>query len=121
MSGKRLIFLGMLVTVVMTALRELAQGEAPKPRHFIAPYVVFLMLSLAAELGQDAAKVAGSFALLAALGVMLANAGSLINVAAYITGSKETVPPKETVRATQSNGAPHRRRPVARTTVRHTA
>lgn len=74
------MFACMMFVAMMIALDDLRKGEAPRPRSFLAAYVVFVALTLAAQFGPSGARFASAFAILVALGVGIAKAPGLLSL-----------------------------------------
>jgi hypothetical protein len=67
----------LLLVVVVTITSRVSEGEVPRPSDLLAPFVVYLVLAFAAEVGGPTARFAAAFGGLVLLAVVMANAGAI--------------------------------------------
>jgi hypothetical protein len=86
--------MGELVAVLtIVTIDQLAHQTMPSPRSYVAPFVVYLVLSFAAELGgEGGARVATGIGALVLVALVLANAPGIVRAFAVV-GSTGGPPP----------------------------
>lgn len=91
-NPKRLLLAELLLVVVITITSKVSEGEVPSPRDLLAPFVVFLVLGFAAEVGGSTARLAAGIGGLVTLAVVMANAGSIAKTITYAAAGGPTTP-----------------------------
>jgi len=91
-NPKRLLLAELLLVVVITITSRVSEGEVPRPSDLLAPFVVFLVLGFAAEVGGSTARLAAGLGGLVALAVVMANAGSIAKTITFAAAGGPTTP-----------------------------
>jgi len=76
-NPRRLLIAEFLLVVVVTITSRVSEGEVPRPSDLLAPFVVYLVLGFAAEVGGSTARLAAGIGGLVLLAVVMANAGGI--------------------------------------------
>lgn len=76
-NPRRVLLAELLLVVVVTIVSRVSDGEVPRPSDLLAPFVVYLVLGFAAEVGGSTARFAAAFGGLVLLAVVMANAGAI--------------------------------------------
>lgn len=91
-NPKRLLLAELLLVVVITITSRVSEGEVPRPSDLLAPFVVFLVLGFAAEVGGSTARLAAGIGGLVALAVVMANAGGIAKTITFAAAGGPTTP-----------------------------
>lgn len=84
-NPRRVLLAEFLLVVVITITSRVSEGETPRPSDLLAPFVVYLVLSFAAEVGGSTAKFAAAFGGLVLLAVVMSNAGGIAKTISVAT------------------------------------
>jgi hypothetical protein len=83
--------LELVAVLVIVTVDQLAHGDVPSPRAYAAPFIVYLVLGFAAELGGDGgARVAVGIGLLVLVALLLANAPGIVKTIQVASGQRAT-------------------------------
>jgi hypothetical protein len=86
----------LVAVLVIVTVDQLAHGDAPSPRAYVAPFVVYLVLGFAAELGgPGGARMATGFGALVLVALVMANAPGIVRALQVASGQQ--VAPQEGV------------------------
>lgn len=91
-NPKRLLLAELLLVVVITITSRVSEGEVPRPSDLLAPFVVYLVLGFASEVGGSTARLAAGIGGLVALAVVMANAGSISKTITFAAAGGPTTP-----------------------------
>jgi hypothetical protein len=80
-NPKGVLIAELLAVVSIVTVSRLADGEVPAPSDYLAPFVVYLVLSFGAEFGgPGTARLAAAFGALILVAVVVANVDGLVRV-----------------------------------------
>lgn len=86
---RRVLLLEMAGVGIVVTVDQLAHGDMPTPRAYVAVFAVFLILSLVSELGgRGASKVATGFGALLLVAVTVANAPGIARAIGVASGQR---------------------------------
>jgi hypothetical protein len=104
-NPRRLLLAELLLVVVITITSRVSEGEVPRPSDLLAPFVVYLVLGFAAEVGGSTARFAAGLGGLVALAVVMANAGSIAKTITTAAMGGPTTPGAQGVSGFSDRGA----------------
>jgi len=104
-NPRRLLLAELLLVVVITITSRVSEGEVPRPSDLLAPFVVYLVLSFAAEVGGSTARLAAGIGGLVLLAVVMANAGGIAKTITAATMGGPTTPAAQGVSGFTEQGA----------------
>lgn len=91
-NPRRVLLAELLLVVVITITSRVSEGEVPRPSDLLAPFVVYLVLGFAAEVGGSTARLAAGIGGLVLLAVVMANAGGIARTISAATLGGPTTP-----------------------------
>jgi len=104
-NPRRVLLAELLLVVVITITSRVSEGEVPRPSDLLAPFVVYLVLSFAAEVGGSTARLAAGLGGLVLLAVVMANAGGIAKTITTATMGGPTTPAAQGVSGFTEQGA----------------
>jgi hypothetical protein len=84
-NPRRVVLAELLLVVVIVTVGRVAEGEVPHPSDYLAPFVVYLVLGFAAEVGGGPARLAMGLGGLVLLAMVMANAGGIVKALGVVT------------------------------------
>jgi hypothetical protein len=86
-NPRRVLMLELVAVLTIQTVRAVAGGTMPTPRNYVAPFIVYLILSFAAELGGDGgARIATGFGALVLVAILMVNAPEIARAIQVATG-----------------------------------
>lgn len=104
-NPRRVLLAEFLLVVVITITSRVSEGEVPRPSDLLAPFVVYLVLGFAAEVGGSAARLAAGIGGLVLLAVVMANAGGIAKTITTAAMGGPTTPGAQGVSGFSDEGA----------------
>lgn len=89
-NPRRVLVAEMVAVLAIVTISEIADGNAPTPTNYVAPFVVYLALAFLAEFGDDAARLASGMGALVALALLVNHSAGLVKALSYVAGSTAT-------------------------------
>lgn len=89
-NPRRVILAELLAAVVIVTVGRVSEGEVPRPSDYLAPFVVYLVLAFAAEVGGGPARFAMGLGGLVLLAMVMANVGGILRVLEVVTVGSPT-------------------------------
>lgn len=88
-NPRRTLLAELVAVLVIVTVDQLAHKQVPMPASYLAPFVVYLVLGFAAELGGDGgARVATGIGMLVLVALVLANAPGIVKAIQVATGQR---------------------------------
>jgi hypothetical protein len=88
-NPRKVLILELVAVLLIVTVDQLAHGDVPSPRAYVAPFIVYLILGFAAELGGDGgARVATGLGLLVLVALVLANAPGIVKTIQVASGQR---------------------------------
>lgn len=88
-NPRRVLMLELVAVLVIVTVDQFAQGEAPAPSAYVAPFIVYLVLGFVAEIGGDGgARVATGLGALVLVALVLANAPGIVRALQVASGQR---------------------------------
>jgi len=89
-NPRRVLVAEMVAVLAIVTVSEIADGNAPTPTNYVAPFVVYLALAFLAEFGDDAARLAAGMGALVALALLVNHSAGIVKALEYVAGSTAT-------------------------------
>lgn len=84
-APRKVLLAEMVAALVIITVARVSEGEAPKPSDYLAPFVVYLVLSFAAEFGGSASKFASAFGALILLSILVSHSPGIVRGLQVVT------------------------------------
>ncbi len=90
-NPRRVLILELVAVLAIVTVDQLAHGDAPEARSYVAPFVVYLVLAFMAELGGDGgARIATGLGALVLVALVLANGPGIAKALQVASGRSQT-------------------------------
>ncbi len=88
-NPRRVLVLELVAVLAIVTVDQLAHGDAPEARSYVAPFIVYLVLAFVAELGGDGgARVATGLGALVLVALVLANGPGIAKALKVASGQQ---------------------------------
>jgi hypothetical protein len=89
-NPRQVLMLELIAVLTVVTVDQLAHKQAPTPKAYVAPFIVYLVLGFMAEIGGDGgARVATGIGLLVLVALVLANAPGIVTGLQVATGQRQ--------------------------------
>lgn len=90
-NPRQVLTMELVAVLVIVTVDQLSHGEMPSPRAYAAPFVVYLVLAFAAEVGGDSgARLATGLGLLVLVALVVANAPGIVAALSVVSGGRRS-------------------------------
>lgn len=88
-NPRQVLTMELIAVLVIVTVDQLSHGEMPSPRAYAAPFIVYLVLAFAAEVGGNTgARVATGLGLLVLVALVVANAPGIVAALGVVSGRR---------------------------------
>lgn len=89
-NPRRVLVAEMVMVLAIVTVADIAEGNAPEPSQYVAPFVVYLALAFLAEFGDDAARLAAGMGGLVLLALLVNHSAGIVKALSYVGGTAAT-------------------------------
>jgi hypothetical protein len=88
-NPRQVLTMELVAVLVIVTVDQLSHGDVPTPRAYVAPFIVYLILAFAAEVGGNSgARIATGLGLLVLVALVIANAPGIVKALGVVSGGR---------------------------------